>query len=385
MGEGCASINKLVYETPSPEKVARIFAACGAEAAEERWHWIEPRTLGGLARAGRAILSGTVSASSRVRTASPEQEAVAIEAGFVLGSRKAGERAAGMGLNTLMCVEHERGILDMPRISPRDRGRNAQDGHAANRGDADAAARIEARHAHERAVAGVLRVALAMVPDQPSTGRYRLPKADGELAAALVGHDPAAIAAVFPGLAEAPVTPSIQEPAPMTVAPAKTATAPAPRVRGRAPDADQIRLDHAETTSIPELASRWGISESGAYQALRRVGLTGHRGFMATPARSPEAPAVEVVPPAAPVPEPETNVVAIRREAVELPAAPPPPSRVVIQARAPEPVRIGGRLGLEDLALAYRLACECGIPPEEALHFVRADVAAEAGHPGVYA
>ncbi|KQO49744.1 hypothetical protein [Methylobacterium sp. Leaf85] len=235
MRESFASINKLVYETPSPEKVAKIFATCGAEAAEERWHWIEPRTLGALARAGRAILSGTVSASSRVRTASPEQEAVAIEAGFALRSRAAGERAAGMGLNSLMCVEHERGILDMPRISPRDRGRNALDGHAANRGDADAAARIEARHAHERAVAGVLRVALAMVPDQPSTGRYRLPEPTDELAAALAGHDPAAIAIVFPGLVEAPVTPAIEEPKPMTVTPVRTATVAPPPACAAAP------------------------------------------------------------------------------------------------------------------------------------------------------
>lgn len=372
-----ANLDIKLYRDPDPALVARIVRDYGSDAAETRWHWMSGRRLAQIAAVGRAQAGRPNPGRASARTFEDSVYAVATEAAFALGSGRAGERGAGLPDNILINHLAQRGLAG-PVVCADLRGLYSLETKRARAGDAAAAARIESRHAHERAVAGVLRVALAMVPDQPSTGRYRLPEPTDELAAALAGHDPAAIATVFPGLVEAPVTPAIEEPAPMTTAPVKTATAPAPRVRGRAPEPDQIRLDHAQTTSIPELASRWGISESGAYQALRRVGLTGHRGFMATPARAPEAPAAHV-------PEPETNVVAIRREAVELPAAPPPPSRVVIQARAPEPVRTGGRLGLDDLALAYRLACECGIPPEEALAFVRADVAAEAGRAGVYA
>ena len=145
-----------------------------------------------------------------------------MDVAFLCGSTRAGERSVGIPGSSLLNHLAQRGLVP-PAICPAQRGRNSSDGARARRGDAEAAARIEARHAHERAVAAVLRVALPLVEDQAATGRYRLPPASPELAAALAGHPPDAVALAFPGLAPAPA------PCPEEIAWEAAAPAPLPR------------------------------------------------------------------------------------------------------------------------------------------------------------
>lgn len=80
------------------------------------------------------------------------------------------------------------------------RGRATQDSKDAARGDQAAADRIAARRRHAEQVYAVCLAAVAMVPEQPPTGRPRLPEPSPELAAALAGFDRDAVAAVFPSL-----------------------------------------------------------------------------------------------------------------------------------------------------------------------------------------
>lgn len=387
-----ANVDLDIYQDPPPALAAKIVSEYGLEAAATRWHWMSERRLSNIAAMGRAQ-AGVVSRGRPGSRASDDLDyAVGMEAAFALGSSRAGERAGGLRLNALIGHSALRGLVP-PAITPEERGRNSRDGNLAGRGDAEAAARIEVRHAFEQAVGAVLRDVLPMVPDQPGTGRYRLPPVAPELAAALAGHHQAAVALVFPDLTEAPVTPVTTEPTPMTYVfkHAKPDTVTAQPVstgrsapRNRAPDPEQMRLDHAETPYLADLADRWGLSEGGVYQALRRIGLTASRSRPVTVATAAPMPA-------APEPTPSTNVVAFEAPRVPEPVAPEPaPQRVVIKARPPEMIspaapKTLGRLGVADLALAYSLACEAQIPPEEAIRFVRADVAAEAGSPGVFA
>ena len=173
--------------------------------------------------------------------------------------------------------------------------------------------------------------------------------------------------------------------------------------RTRAVPSDaQIRREHAETPAAGDLAQRWGVTTSCVYQHLRRLNLRAPavaRPDAAPAAAAPVAvePKATVDAPVAPAPMPAapvsaTNVVAFEAPWIVSEAGDPEPApqRVVIHARPPEPVaraapRTVGRLGVEDLALAYGLACRAGNPPEEAIRFVRADVAAEADSPGVFA
>lgn len=377
MRESFASIDRNVYITPSPQAVAKLMASHGSEACERRWYWIDPRTLGGLARTGRAVL-GQPSGVKRARATTPLQEAVAMEAGFLLGSRAAGERAARMSANTLQYIEQERGITDMPRAAYDERRRRGELTRAADRGDPVAAAAIEATREFELAIGKVLTIALALVPEQPPTGRYRLPPPSPELAAALGECERAAVLKAFPTLAGPPFDPAPvppQEPAPMT----ETANVSPKRL---APiDDDQIRRDHAATPKAADLAAQWGVCEGTVYSHLRRLGLTKPRGGARAPKPAPSP--VEV---AAPVQAPahQTNIVPFAAHPVADGVAstdshaPALVEETVTSLPAPPlqgyPI-FRGRLTVEDLALAVALARREGFSPQDAIEWVRADVA----------
>lgn len=221
----------------------------------------------------------------------------------------------------------------------------------------------------------VLRVALPLVTDQPRTGRYRLPEATPELAAALAGHDPEAVATVFPALA-LPATPAPEDAeweaaAPPAVIPAAPVTQEttmpfAPRVRS-VPADDVIRAHHAKTPRVADLAKRWSVTPARVYQHLRRLGLSSR------PAAEASAPAL-LAPVPAPAPAPEvapSNVVPF-----EAPHAEPAPAPVPARAAAQWDLAFPSRLGLEDLVLAVALAQRTALGAAEAIRFVRADAAA---------
>lgn len=85
------------YMRPAPEAVARLIASHGAEAAYERWHWMDPRVLSTLARQGRARLHGVSAIRTSVRRSwTDEDAAVAVEATHALGSGARGAMAAGL-------------------------------------------------------------------------------------------------------------------------------------------------------------------------------------------------------------------------------------------------------------------------------------------------
>ncbi|UYW28299.1 hypothetical protein OKC48_07230 [Methylorubrum extorquens] len=364
-----ASIDRDVYMTPEPEAVARLVDQYGAEAAEERWHWIDARSLGNLARAGRARLGMRSLNPGRTRSSDAAQEAAAVEVAFLVGSQRAGERAAGMNLNGLLGVLNERGITDMPKLRGAARAENSRDGHLASRGDAEAAARIEARLEHERDLYAVMRAALALVPEQPATGRYVLPENSPALAAALAGHPPDAVDRAFPGLlpraGEGPVDAEWEAAAPPAESPAIPAQESvmnlAPRARSVPSDA-AIRAHHAETPKAADLAARWGVSTACVYQHLRRLGL----------GRAAEAP-VPALPAPAPAPE-GTNVVAFTPAPHVEPAS--VPATVAPRAAVQWDVAFPNRLGLDDLVLAVALSQRAGLGADEAIRFVRADAAA---------
>ncbi len=193
-------MTRSVYALPKPEAVARLIASHGIEAATERWaHIAGARTFAEMIRRGTAAGGQPRSRRSRPRGTDPAVEIAAIETAFVVGSGRSGERAAGIPGSALLAALNERG-LEPPKITAAERGRLSRDAYAASRGDPDAVARMRARHDHERAVFGVVQAALAFVPDQPATGRPRLPKPSDALREALSGHDATAIEAVFPGL-----------------------------------------------------------------------------------------------------------------------------------------------------------------------------------------
>lgn len=267
--ESFASIDRDVYMTPTPEAVARLVDQYGAEAAEERWHWIDARSLGSLARAGRARLGMRSLNAGKKRSSDAAQEAAAVEVAFLVASQRAGERAAGMNMSGILGVLHERGITDAPRLRGAARGENSRDGHLASRGDAVAAARIEARLEHERDLYAVMRAALALVPEQPATGRYVLPENSPALAAALAGHPPDAVDRAFPGLlpravegpvdaeweSAAPVPPSRKpraRPAAKALAPIEiVAPRPAPPVAVRAVERRAMSWRNAWRHALP--------------------------------------------------------------------------------------------------------------------------------------
>lgn len=197
-----SDIDRHVHMTPKPEAVARLMASHGAMAAHSRWHWIAARTLDGMALRGGLNAAAPDRPRIRRRRGTPlDVELAAVETAFVIGSAGAAETAAGMTKSALQPALNDR-CLPWPGVSSAIRGRNTRDGQLASQGDAAAQARIEARLAHNRAVYEVCRAALALVPEQPETGRPRLPEPGPALAAALAPFPPAAVAAVFPSLVE---------------------------------------------------------------------------------------------------------------------------------------------------------------------------------------
>ncbi len=202
-----------------------------------------------------------------------------------------------------------------------------------------------------------------MVDPQPRVGRYRLPEPSPELAAALAGHDPVAVVTVFPALslpaAPSPTDAEWEAAAPPAVATPVTHASKEPTMpfASKVPTDDVIRAHHAETPRAPALAKRWGVTDVTVYKHLARLGLTNRRAKaepLALPAPTPAA-----------APEP-SNVVPF-----EAPHAEPAPAPAEVSWGAVGPAR----LGLEDLALAVALARRTGLTGEEAIRFVRADIA----------
>ncbi len=194
-----SDIARAVYVSPTPEAVARLVASHGFDAAVARWgHVAGERALATLARSGRAR-AGEKPLGVRPRGAPPDVELAALETAFVLGSGRAGERAAGLSNTRLLGVVTGRGLV-WPRQSAEARGQTSRDVALARKGDLAAAARIQARRAHEQAVYAVLRAALALVPEQPPTGRPVLPEPSPALRDALKGLDRTAVEQVFPNL-----------------------------------------------------------------------------------------------------------------------------------------------------------------------------------------
>ncbi|GJD90604.1 hypothetical protein BHAOGJBA_4146 [Methylobacterium hispanicum] len=328
MSDGVYSIDIAVRAMPAASLVARIVDSYGADAAAERWAWLGERTISTLAQKGRAQ-AGDVAprrAGGRPMACSEIDAAVAIESGFALGSASRGIRAAGITVS-YQGVYSRRGLTP-PMISPAERGIASALAGAARRGDAKATAAWESRLAFEAAVGSVVRAALALVPEQPATGRYVFPPAAAALAEALRDQDPGAVAAVFPALAEiaqAEPEPTAIEPPPILE------TRAMPRHRLLPPDA-VLLAERAKGRKIAQIAADWGVSVQAVYAHLRRLDI-----------------AVLSAPTKAPPPKPQ-----IRR----LLAVPPP-----------------GRLSAGDLALAVELARRKGITPAAAVEFVRADVA----------
>lgn len=345
MSRGASSVDAGVYVTPEPAAVARLVASHGLDAAAARWHWMGSRTLLTMAQQARAA-SGVASTIRRSRTYSDEDAAVAVEAGFFLGSIGRGERAAGMKTaNSARSIVFSRGLAP-PAITPEERGRASSLGHAANSGDPSAIAERDARLALEQAVGSVLRTALSLVPSQPATGRYRLPPCDDAPRAALAGEPPEAVALVLPDLAQ---------PAPEPVTEQEIAM-PVRAYRKLPPDAQMASL-HASGASVVAVAAMLNVSPQSAYSKWIRLGLpTRGRWNTATPAAErirAVAPAPELVDP------------------VTVPAPAPAPVPVpVIDAEA-APADGPGLLSLDDLALAVRLSKAEGISPPEAIGWVR--------------
>lgn len=373
MARQSETIDAHVYRWPAPAKVAALIDAEGFDAACERWFFVGSRTLLTMARTHRRS-QDQGSAVTRPRSYDDLTAAVIVEASAILGSATAGERAAGVSKAVGASAHTARG-LKSPAISIAARGALASLGRRANHGDADAVAEREAIHEHERAVGAVLRVALALVPSQPSTGRYRLPAADDALRTALAGLDPAAIEAVFPGLiqtpspapaaAAVPEEPAVAEhvpPAPEPAVEAEPACLPFRRV----PSDSVIRGDHAGGGTLVAIAEAYGVRPASLYTHWCRLGLSargrlaGYETSSQRTAREAAAPAVETPPPPEPVPAVEPQPVP--------PVAPGPAPR-------PAPVFLAPRLDIEDLVRAVELSRRTGMPSGSALRWVREDLA----------
>ncbi|GBU19026.1 MULTISPECIES: hypothetical protein [unclassified Methylobacterium] len=192
-------MSRSVYQLPTPEAVARLVSTHGFDTAVSRWgHITDSRALASLARTGRAQ-AGQRPLAERPRRTPSDIELAALETACVIGSLSAGVRVAGINESSLCGVFTGRG-LDWPRQSSAARAVTSTDVALSHRGDLAAAARIQARRAHEQAVYAVLRAALALVPEQPPTGRPVLPEPSPALRDALKGLDRTAVEQVFPNL-----------------------------------------------------------------------------------------------------------------------------------------------------------------------------------------
>ncbi|GJD97493.1 hypothetical protein [Methylobacterium iners] len=374
------SIDSNVYKKPTPVAVARLIETHSFEAAAARWHWLDKRTLNSLAQSGRAA-AGQAGSIRRPRTYADLDAAVCLEAAYVLGSTTRGERAAGVPPNAGIGIFNARGLPKVG-ISPAERGIASRIGHGIRAGDPHAIAQRERQTTFELGVGRVLRIALALVHDQPATGRYCLPAPGEALRLALQGEDPAAVTAVFPGFDLAPPVPlpppttvpvpvvnEHQEPA---VSNAPICARP-PHPLRRAPDDATIRADHADrlSLSLATIALNYGISPGSLYAHWKRLGLDARgrlegyeeakRNWVKTAAKlkAAEAKASPVEPAQAEPPLPQAPVL------VEPQASTPP--RTILPTPA--------RLGFEDLVLAARVSMETGVPQAVALTLVAADIA----------
>lgn len=330
-----ADINRSIHIEPTPEDVARLYASHGSEAAAGRWWWLGDRQRIDMARLGRVRLGWEpIGPAVRRRGAAPDVEAAAIEAAYAIGSGTAGELAADVSKSCLMSAFTDRG-LDWPRISTAARRANTLLGQRAARGDAEATAAIEARLALHREIYRVCHAALALVPEQPAIGRPRMPEPSSELAAALSGFDPDAVAAVFPDLPPPPPAAPIEEP---TVSISNLT----PAKRMMPPD-EEIQRQHALTPKPGDLAALWSVSESTVFAHLRRLGLTRPRGG---PRQLPATMGLSM-----------DGGEPVSIQVVPLPGEP----------------RLLGRLDADGIALAVELTRRMGLSPIDALSWVRAD------------
>ncbi|MEE7439587.1 hypothetical protein [Methylobacterium oryzae] len=104
------TIDTHLYARPDPVVVAMILATKGQDAAQERWHWCEPRTIATLARIGRAR-SGMAPQGTRVRvSALTGREAIAVEAAYVLDSLQAVDIAMGVPIASTRSALQARGL-----------------------------------------------------------------------------------------------------------------------------------------------------------------------------------------------------------------------------------------------------------------------------------
>lgn len=346
MSDGVYSIDAAIHASPSPALVAQVVDSHGAEAAQERWHWLGERTISTLAQRGRAQ-KGDVSprrTGGRGLSCSELDAGAAIESGYVLDSAQRGIRAAGVSVGA-QGLYSRRGLTP-PTISSTERGIATSLGARARRGDAEAAAEWEARLSFERAVGAVVRRALALVPEQPPAGRYVLPPVNAALAEALRDEDPAAVTLVFPGLAELEPAPS--EPEPPVAEPPSIPETRKMRRQSRVPTDDVLLAERAQGRSVEQMAYDWETKPATIRAALRRI----------DEAAQAEAPPPEPLP--APRPEPAHRLAAV-----------------------PVPVPPSGRLSANDLAIAVALAQRAQITPDEAVAYVRADVSQARGQPYV--
>lgn len=352
---GSGSIDSDIHKWPEPAAVARLMDSHSLEACAARWHSIGERTLINMAQRARAAVG--VTGQARTRSYSDEDAAVCVEAAFILGSASQGQRAGGLVTGS-QGLFNRRG-LTMPSISDEERGVVSVLGRRAKAGDAAAIAELERRHDFDRAIGAVLRAALALVPAQPTTGRYRLPPQDARLAEALRDHDPAAVALAFPELTILPSEPEqdVNHATPTEAAPAVEAASPAPR--GRLPDVGTLRSLHAEGLSCADVAGRYGVTAMAVHARWSRLGLdTRGRCGRIPPRASTAAP-----PPSEVVAEPEQ---------AHRPWQPGTDYAEVIVV----PGRPGERLSVKDLAVAFDLMRLRSLTPEQAVALVRADVAA---------
>ena len=317
----------------------------------ERWWWLSDGKLQSMARFARASSGVAVTLKRAHRSFTDEQAAIAVEAAFVLQSESGGARAAKLtSQSSMIYLASWRGV-SFPRLSPEVRGRNTSDGARAKGGDAEAKARIDDRHAHQRAVGEVLRVALGLVDEpQPSTGRFRLPPQSPKLAAALSHLPPRAITALFPGLIEA--VPQEEEP-------------DMSRVR-TVPSDEVIRRDAAEMTK-DQMAGLYGVSESSIYTHCRRLGISPRSSWDAVPATAQPQSTMPVTSPSQPLPQSEET-----EEPRPLAPVSEDPRRPLVFLK-PSASLQRDRLGLDDLALVAGLV-ERGIAIPTALAVVRADL-----------
>lgn len=335
-GGALSSIDADVYEAPAAALVAGIVDSHGLEAACERWFWVGERTLCSLAQKGRAQ-KGDVAprrTGGRGLSCSELDAAVAVEAGYVLGSAQRGIRAAGVSVGA-QGLYSRRGLTP-PTISSEERGIATSLGARARRGDAEAAAAWQARLDFEAAVGSVIRAALALVAEQPATGRHVLPRST------LRWPRRSGTRTRPPSLSPSPASPrwSLNRPSLSPSPRHRHRTAPIPetvpmRRMSRMPTDNVLIAERAQGRSVAQMASDWEVKPSAIRAALRRID---------------EAAQVD-----APAPEP-------------LPTPRPEP------ARPPAPVPPPGRLSVDNLAIAVALARREGITPDEAVRFVRADV-----------